>query len=110
MAANRGVGAVGRDGCGRVGGVGGDIGRVGGGGADSLRLRLAVTWTGGDDGGDGTVRTYGALLRRSSATSHHHRSWRPQAAEYPHFGSAPSIRSRALRITVNFTVNVEKEL
>jgi len=40
---NRGVGAVGRDGCGRVGGVGGDIGRVGGGGADSPLLWLVVT-------------------------------------------------------------------
>lgn len=93
VAANRGVGAVGSDGCGRVGGVGGDIGRVGGGGADSQRLRLAVTWTGGDDGGDGTARTCGAPLQRLSVTSYHHRSLRLQAAEYRHFGSAPSILS-----------------
>jgi len=93
VAANRGVGAVGSDGCGRVGGVGGDIGRVGGGGADSPRLRLVVTWTDGDDGGDGTARTCGAPLPLSSVTSHHHRSWRPQAAEYLHFESVPSIRS-----------------
>jgi len=92
VAANRGVGAVGSDDCGRVGGVGGDIGRVGDGGADSPRLRLAVTWTGGD-GGDGTARTCGAPLRRLSVTSYHHRSLRLQAAEYPHFGLAPSIQS-----------------
>lgn len=92
-AVNRGVGAVGSDGCGRVGGVGGDIGRVGGGAADSPRLRLAATWMGDDDGGDGTGRTCGVLLLRSSARGHHRRSWQSRAAETPHFGSAPQIRS-----------------
>lgn len=92
-AANRGVGAVGSDGCGRAGGVGGDIGHVGDGAADSPRLRLAATWTGGDDGGDGTGRTCGVPLRRSSVRGHHHRSWQSWAAETPHFGSAPQIRS-----------------
>lgn len=76
--ANRGVGAVDSDGCGTTGGVGGDIGRVGGDGADSPRPRLVVTQT-GDGDGDDTVHTCGAPLRQSSVTNHH-RSGRPQAA------------------------------
>jgi len=72
---NRDVGAVGSDGCGRAGGVGGDIGRVGGDEADSPRLRLVATWTGDDDGDDDTGRTCGVLLRRLSAKGYHFRPW-----------------------------------